>query len=330
MNVLVTGGAGYIGSHLCRHLAAHGGTPIVLDNLSEGHRRAVAGYSLWEGDVADGALLDRLFTGQAVTAVVHLAASCLVGESMREPAKYWRNNYHAGLVLLDRMVAHQVPHLVFSSTCAVYGEPETVPIPETHPTAPVNVYGRTKLTFEWALEQTARRTGVRFCSLRYFNAAGAAPDGSLGEDHAPETHLIPRLFGAMLGRYEGLTVHGTDYPTEDGTCVRDYVHVEDLAAAHRLALERLQATGENRIYNLGTGTGFSVRQVVAAAERVSGRPARVEEGLRRPGDPPVLVAAATRARAELGWTPAHSSLEEILATAWAWHAAHPRGFASSS
>lgn len=327
MNVLVTGGAGYIGSHVARHLADAGHRPVVLDNLGKGHREAVAGLLLVEGDIGDRTLVERVLREERIEAVVHLAADCLVGESVAEPGKYFRNNVVNGLALADAMVAAGVLRLVFSSTAAVYGEPETTPITEDHPKSPTNPYGLSKLTFERILSTYDHAYGLRYTALRYFNAAGADPAGRLGEDHDPESHLIPIVLQVASGQRPSIRVFGTDYPTPDGTCVRDYVHVADLASAHRLALERLAAGAVSGAFNLGTGHGYSIREVVEAAERVTGRQVPCEDAPRRPGDPAVLVASSERARQELGWEPRHGALDTIIETAWRWHVAHPRGYA---
>ncbi|HZU07856.1 MAG TPA: UDP-glucose 4-epimerase GalE [Chloroflexota bacterium] len=325
MRVLVTGGAGYVGSHTVRLLLEAGHEVTVYDNLVYGHRAAVP-CPLVVGDLADRARLDQVFAAGRFDAVLHFAAYAYVGESVADPAKYFRNNLGGGLALLDAMLAHGVERLVFSSTCATYGEPTRLPITEEEPQRPTSPYGETKLAFERALYWYAQAYGLRSVSLRYFNAAGAALDGTLGEDHEPETHLIPRVLRVALGQEPYVEVYGTDYPTPDGTCLRDYVHVLDLAAAHLLALERLDRPGLCLAYNLGAGRGYSVQEVIATCRRVTGRPIPTVAAPRRPGDPPALYADNTRARRELGWTPAYSELETIVATAWAWHRAHPHGF----
>jgi UDP-glucose-4-epimerase GalE len=298
----------------------------VLDNLIHGHRAAVKWGPLIHGDMADRALLDELFGSYRVAAVMHFAAFCYVGESVTDPAKYYRNNVAATMTLLDAMRDHGVKHFIFSSSCATYGEPQMIPIPETHPQQPINPYGRTKLVVEGMLADYERAYGLRSVALRYFNAAGADPGGELGEDHRPETHLIPLALHAALGRLECLEVFGTDYPTADGTCIRDYIHIVDLAQAHRLALERLLDGKPGGSYNLGNGKGFSVRQVIDAAERITGRPIPVRLARRRPGDPAELVGASDLARSELGWRPQFADLDRIIATAWNWHRRHPDGF----
>lgn len=326
MNILVTGGAGYIGSHTVRELIQKGHRVVVLDNLSKGHRSALEGVKLVQGDTADRGLLKGLFTEYEVEAVIHFAASSLVGESVRRPSEYYHNNVVKGLTLLDAMVESGVRHLVFSSTAAVYGEPQQVPIPEEHPTAPTNPYGATKLALEGAMRWYGEAYGLRYASLRYFNAAGADPAGDIGEDHDPETHLIPLVLKVALGQMPRLEVFGSDYPTPDGTCVRDYIHVNDLADAHVLALEALSSGAPSRVYNLGNGCGYSVLEVIRAAEQLVGRPIAVNYGERRPGDPAALVAGSEKIRAGLGWKPRFTDLQAIIGTAWRWHSSHPRGF----
>jgi UDP-glucose-4-epimerase GalE len=325
MRILVTGGAGYIGGFTVHRLLARGHSVVVYDNLSAGHRRAVPAELLRVGDLADADRLDHLFTTERVEAVVHFAASCYVGESVTDPAKYYRNNLANTLTLLERVRRHGVPRVVFSSTCATYGVPEVVPIPEDHPQRPVNPYGNTKLAVEVMLRDYAPAYGIGFAALRYFNAAGAAADGTRGEDHSPETHLIPLALQVALGQRSHLDIFGTDYPTPDGTCVRDYIHVEDLAEAHVRALEAIEP-GVGKAWNVGTGTGSSVREVVRTCEQVSGRPIAVKEGPRRAGDPPELVATGDKLRTELGWRPQYPTLRAIVETAWAWHSRNPKGY----
>ncbi|MGE5553768.1 MAG: UDP-glucose 4-epimerase GalE [Betaproteobacteria bacterium] len=327
MRVLVTGGAGYIGSHAVKALRAAGHEVIVVDNLSRGHRPAVAGVPLIEADLLDRPALDWLLAEHPVEAVLHFAALSLVGESQQRPGRYALNNVAGTVTLLEAMVAAGCRLLVFSSTAAVYGAPPTMPITEDYPLDPTNTYGETKLFVERMLRRFDAAHGLRSISLRYFNAAGADPDGELGEDHDPETHLIPLVLETALGQRPAIEVFGTDYPTPDGTCLRDYVHVSDLAEAHLLALEALAAGAPTTAYNLGNGRGFSVREVIAAAERVTGRKITVREGPRRPGDPPALVASPARAEAELGWRPRYGDLETIIRTAWEWHRCHPQGYA---
>ncbi len=330
MNVLVTGGAGYIGSHTVKALVEAGHHVVVFDDLSTGHRASVAGVPFVQGDVTRREdLLDAL-KRYSIDAVMHFAAKSLVGESMQDPAKYYVNNVAGGVTLLEALREAGVETIIFSSTAAVYGEPESIPIPEEHPLRPTSVYGRTKLMFEQMLEDYRRVYGLRYAALRYFNAAGADPGGQIGEDHDPETHLIPIVLQAALGQREAVTIFGTDYDTPDGTCIRDYIHVTDLADAHVLALEALKAGGPGGVYNLGNGNGFSVRQVIEAAERVVGAKIPVKEGDRRAGDPAVLVASSEKARRELGWKPRFTDLDEIVRTAWQWHRSHPNGYARPS
>ena len=325
MRILVTGGAGYIGSFTTHRLLADGHTVVVYDNLSAGHRAAVPAGVLRVGDLADADRLDHLLAVERIEAVIHFAASCYVGESVTDPATYYRNNVGNSLTLLERVRRHGIKRVVFSSTCATYGVPEVVPIPEGHPQRPVNPYGNTKLAVEMMLRDYAPAYGIGFAALRYFNASGASADGARGEHHTPETHLIPLALQVALGQRPHLRVFGTDYDTPDGTCVRDYVHVEDLAEAHVLALGAI-APGVGKAWNVGTGTGSSVREVIRTCEEVSGRPIAVAEGPRRAGDPPTLVATGDRIRAELGWAPKYPTLRQIVETAWAWHSQNPRGY----
>ncbi|BAF58622.1 UDP-glucose 4-epimerase [Pelotomaculum thermopropionicum SI] len=326
MNVLVSGGAGYIGSHTVRELIKRNHFVVVLDNLTKWHRAAVQGAELVAGDTADRELLRGLFRKYGIEAVMHFAASSLVGESVRRPSEYYYNNVVKGLSLMDAMVEAGVRFLIFSSTAAVYGEPREVPITEAHPANPTNPYGATKLAVEGAMRWYGEAYGLRYASLRYFNAAGADPAGDIGEDHDPETHLIPLVLKTALGLLPRLEVYGTDYPTPDGTCIRDYIHVSDLAEAHVLALEALAAGAPSAVYNLGNGSGYSVLEVVRAAEEVTGRPIPVHYGPRRAGDPSVLVAGSEKIKADLGWRPRFTSLGDIIGTAWRWHLGHPGGF----
>jgi UDP-glucose-4-epimerase GalE len=324
--VLVTGGAGYIGSHAAKALSRAGYRVVVYDNLTAGHREAVKYGPLVEGDIADvGAVRDAL-RRHGIFAVMHFAAFLDVGESVREPARYYRNNVIGALGVLEAMAAESVGYFVLSSTCATYGDPIETPIPETHPQHPINSYGETKLAIERALPHFERAHGLRWVSLRYFNAAGADPDGEIGEDHAPEVHVIPRAIDAATGG-QGLRVFGDDYPTPDGTCLRDYIHVSDLADAHVRSLDVMIETGKSSAYNLGTGHPHSVRQVIDTVERVTGRGVPWTLAPRRPGDPAVLYAAARKAQTELGWTPRFPDLESIVRTVWAWHQRHPHGYA---
>lgn len=319
MRILVTGGAGYIGSHTAKLLAANGHEPVVFDDMSQGHEWAVKWGPLERGSLSDPARLAEVFASRKIDAVVHFAASALVGESMSNPAKYFRNNTVATLNLLDAMRAADVGTIVFSSTCATYGDPVRMPIDETHPQAPVNPYGESKLMVEKMLRWYGDAYGLRWMALRYFNAAGADPAGETGEDHDPESHLIPLVIDATRGTRPAVKIFGADYPTPDGTAVRDYVHVMDLAGAHLRALDRLGAGTASQAINLGTGRGHSVREVVDAVARVSGRIVPTVESPRRPGDPPELVAAPARAREVLGWTCQYADLETIVRHAWAWH-----------
>ncbi|HVW37314.1 MAG TPA: UDP-glucose 4-epimerase GalE [Pirellulales bacterium] len=325
MNILVTGGAGYIGSHAVRLLSRAGHDVWVYDNLSQGHRSAVPAGRLIEGELADCDRLTAVLSNRRIEAVMHFAAFALVGESMADPAKYYQNNVVASLSLLEAMRAGGVAKIVFSSTTATYGEAKRIPITEDEPQQPINPYGFAKLVIERALADYARAYGLGYAALRYFNAAGASPEGDLGEDHTPESHLIPIVLQVALGQRERITVFGDDYPTPDGTCIRDYIHVDDLAAAHLKALERLEP-GRGLQLNLGTGRGQSVRQVIDSCRRISGRPIAVEIGPRRPGDPPELVADSSRAQADLDWRPKYMELDAIVETAWRWHSAHPQGY----
>jgi UDP-glucose-4-epimerase GalE len=325
MRILVTGGAGYIGSHAVRLFLARGHDVWVYDNLSMGHRRAVPAERLIVGDLGELPRLDNALVAHRIEAVVHFAAHAYVGESVQHPARYYQNNLVNSLHLLDAARRHRVGRFVFSSTCATYGVPGQVPITEDEPQKPINPYGNTKLAVERALADYAAAYEFGFAALRYFNAAGASPAGDIGEDHDPETHLIPLVLQAAMGQRPAVTVFGTDYPTPDGTCVRDYIHVDDLAEAHLLALEAVRP-GRQLYYNLGTGRGYSVREVIRTAEEVTGKPVPVTEGPRRPGDPPVLVAAADKVRRELGWQPHYTELRPILETAWHWHRRHPKGY----
>ena len=325
MQILVTGGAGYIGSHTAKALARAGYEPVVLDNFTSGHRSAARWGRLVEGDLQDSGLLSKVIREHEVKAVIHFAASLVVGESMAHPQKYFWNNVVNTLKLLDAMMAAGVKHIVFSSSAAVYGTPDEVPIPEDHPLRPINPYGETKLIMERALHWYGVAYGLRSTALRYFNAAGADPQGEIGEEHHPETHLIPLVIRATLGLIPFVEVYGTDYATPDGTALRDYIHVTDLAEAHVLALRYLIEGGESVALNLGTGRGYSVREVVTAVERSSGgRKTPVRDAPRRPGDPPSLIADPGRAGKLLGWRPQHSDLDTIVQTAWKWHAAREK------
>ncbi len=323
--VLVTGGAGYIGSHAAKALSRAGYAVLVYDNLIAGHRGAVKYGTLVEGDITDVAAVRDALRRHDIFAVMHFAAFLDVGESVREPARYYRNNVGGALSVLEAMAAESVRHFVFSSTCATYGEPIETPIVETHPQQPINSYGETKLAVERALPHFERAHGIAWVAMRYFNAAGADPDGELGEDHSPEIHVIPRAIAAATGG-PGLQVFGDDYPTPDGTCLRDYIHVADLADAHVRALDAIAETGKSGAYNLGTGHPHSVREVIGAVEHVTGRKVPWTLAPRRPGDPAVLYAASNKAQRELHWTPRFGDLETIVRTAYVWHEAHPGGY----
>ena len=327
MAVLVCGGAGYIGSHAVHVLIEKGEEVIIVDNLQTGHRAALHPKAkFYEGDIRDAAVLDKIFTENDIEAVIHFAANSLVGESMEKPLLYFNNNVYGMQVLLEGMVKHGVDKIVFSSTAATYGEPKRVPIHEDDETNPTNTYGGTKLTMEKMMKWVSRANGVRYVSLRYFNAAGALPDGSIGEDHKTETHLIPLILQVPTGRRDHITVFGDDYPTPDGTCLRDYIHVVDLADAHVLALEYLRKGGASDIFNLGNGQGFSVKEMIAAAEKATGRSIKVEIGARRAGDPAQLIASSEKARSVLGWKPQFTDVEQVIGTAWKWHESHPHGY----
>jgi UDP-glucose 4-epimerase len=319
VSILVTGGAGYVGSHTVKELERKGYRLLVYDNLSRGHRWAVEAAELIEGDLSDEIRLGEVFSRHQVKAVLHFAALAYVGESVEDPGKYYENNVANSLKLLRVMLAHGVKAFILSSTCAVYGNPDQVPIPEHHPLAPVNPYGQSKLMVERILKDYDSAYALKHVSLRYFNAAGADPEGTIGEDHTPETHLIPRLLQAALGKLEQIEIFGTDYPTPDGTCIRDYIHVNDLADAHVRALQWLLDGGKSETFNLGTGRGYSVREVLTAAEKITKKPIPTVFAPRRPGDPPALVASAGKARRDLGWVPKYSDLDEVIATAWSWH-----------
>lgn len=321
MHVLVCGGAGYIGSHMAKWLAAQGVEITVLDNLSTGHREAVRWGRLIEADLLRAETLEPVFTANRFDAVMHFSARSLIGESILRPYEYYANNVTGSLNLLEAMRRHGVDRLVFSSTAAIFGQPVNDRIDEDHPKAPINPYGASKLMVERILSDAAAAYGLRSVALRYFNAAGASPDGDIGESHQPETHLIPSMLRAVLETGPALKVFGEDYPTADGTCVRDYVHVDDLARAHDLALQYLQTHPGAHAFNIGNGQGFSVREVIAAGERVTGQAIHSEAVPRRPGDPAVLVASSARAHRELGWTPAYTDLDPIVESAWRWHQA---------
>ncbi len=318
MSILVVGGAGYIGSHMIKQLSTSGTEVITLDNLSCGYRDAVKYGEFAQGDLGDPAVLDHIFSNYSIDAVMHFAAYIEAGESVRDPARYYRNNVVNTVILLDAMIQHDISNFIFSSTAAIFGEPEYTPIDEPHSKMPINPYGRTKLMVEHILQDYDTAYGLKSTCLRYFNAAGADPDGELGERHKPETHLIPLILQAASGRREDIKIFGNDYPTDDGTCIRDYIHINDLCKAHSLALERMQQTGSSARYNLGNGQGFSVQQVIDATREVTGRDFKVTHDVRRPGDPAILVADSKLANRELGWQPEYAELESIIQTAWHW------------
>ncbi len=325
MNILVIGGAGYIGSHTVRYLAQAGHHPVVFDNLSLGFRQAVHPHNLVVGELSDQGAVEQALREHQIEAVMHFAAFALVGESVSEPAKYYENNVVATFRLLQAMRNCDVSRFVFSSTCATYGIPDRIPIDESQRQAPINPYGFTKLVVERMLQDFHHAYGLRYAALRYFNAAGASAAGDIGEDHDPESHLIPIVLQTALGQRADVMVFGTDYPTPDGTCIRDYIHVDDLASAHALALEKLEVESSLAV-NLGTGTGHSVHEVIETCRRITGCEIPVQYGPRRAGDPPQLVANPLLAQQQLQWHPQHSSLENIVQTAWHWHQSHPHGY----
>lgn len=327
MKVLVLGGAGYIGSHTVKALCEENIDVIVADNLVTGHIEAVDSRAkFYKGDIRDINFLDDLFSKEKIDAVIHFAAYSLVGESVTDPLKYYDNNLCGTKVLLESMVKNNVDKIVFSSTAATYGEPENIPILESDRTEPTNPYGETKLSMEKMFKWTANAHGLRFVSLRYFNACGADESGKIGEAHNPETHLIPIILQVPNGQREFVSIFGNDYPTKDGTCIRDYIHVTDLAQAHILAVKYLMNGGNSDIFNLGNGVGFSVREVIETARKVTGHPIPVKDVERRAGDPAQLIASSEKAKKVLGWKPEHDSLEEIIASAWNWHKNHPNGY----
>lgn len=327
MTIMVLGGAGYIGSHTVYALIERGEDVVIVDNLETGHVEAVHEKArFYQGDIRDRAFIDSVFDKEQIDAVIHFAANSLVGESMTDPLKYYDNNVNGTKVLLQSMVAHNIKKIVFSSTAATYGEPDRVPILETDRTEPTNTYGETKLSMEKMFKWTDVAHGVKYVSLRYFNACGAHESGQIGEAHSPETHLIPLVLQVPLGQRETINIYGDDYPTEDGTCIRDYIHVTDLAQAHILAVEYLMNGNDSNVFNLGNGVGFSVKEVIEVARKVTGHaiPAVISE--RRAGDPARLIASSDKAREVLDWQPAHADLEEIIASAWKWHSTHPKGY----
>lgn len=330
MAILVTGGAGYIGSHTVAALLERGEEVVVVDNLQTGHREAILGGAFYEGDLRDKAFLDQVFAENKIEAVIHFAANSLVGESMQNPAKYYDNNVFGTLTLLEAMNNAGVSKIVFSSTAATYGEPEKVPIEETDRTEPTNVYGETKLMMERMMSWFDKVLGIKYVSLRYFNAAGAHKDGKIGEDHQPESHLIPLVLQTALGQRKQIAIFGDDYKTEDGTCIRDYIHVSDLADAHLRAVDYLRKGEESNVFNLGNGTGFSVKEVIETAKKVTGLEIPVVMEPRRAGDPAVLVASSSKARSVLGWEPKYTNLEDVIASAWGWHQSHPEGYSTNN
>ncbi len=327
MTIMVLGGAGYIGSHTVYALIEQGMDVVVVDNLETGHIEAVhKNARFYQGDIRNREFIDSVFDKEHIDAVIHFAANSLVGESMTDPLKYYDNNVNGTKVLLQSMVAHNIKKIVFSSTAATYGEPDRVPILETDRTEPTNTYGETKLSMEKMFKWTDVAHGVKYVSLRYFNACGAHESGQIGEAHSPETHLIPLVLQVPLGQREAINIYGDDYPTEDGTCIRDYIHVTDLAQAHILAVEYLMKGNDSNVFNLGNGVGFSVKEVVEVARKVTGHaiPAVITE--RRAGDPARLIASSEKAREVLKWNPQHAELEEIISSAWKWHSTHPKGY----
>ncbi len=328
MKTLVLGGAGYIGSHTVYELIEKGCETVIIDSLETGHMSAVHPKAkFYKGDIRDADFLDTVFENEKdIDTVIHFAAYSLVGESMTNPLKYYRNNMYGTMVLLEAMVRHGIDKIVFSSTAATYGEPEKTPILETDRTVPTNTYGETKLSMEKMFKWTGAAHNIRYVSLRYFNACGAHTNGMIGEDHSPETHLIPLILQVPGGKRDSISIFGTDYDTPDGTCIRDYIHVMDLAQAHILAAEYLMNGGKSDVFNLGNGVGHSVRQVIETAKAVTGFPIKTVLGDRRAGDPAVLIASSEKAKSILGWKPVHNELDEIIGTAWAWHKNHPNGF----
>ncbi|WP_141434070.1 UDP-glucose 4-epimerase GalE [Bacillus sp. 03113] len=331
MSILVCGGAGYIGSHTVSELLDKGEDVIVLDNLQKGHVHAVLdGARLVVGDLRDKDFLEKVFTENNIEAVMHFSADSLVGESVEDPLKYYDNNVYGAICLLQAMKNHNVKKIVFSSTAATYGEPKNIPILETEPTIPTNPYGETKLAIEKALKWSENAYGLKYVVLRYFNVAGAHMKGKLGEDHDPETHLIPIILQVALGKRDKLMVFGDDYDTHDGTCIRDYIHVTDLADAHILALEKLRKENTSGTYNLGNGNGFTVKEMIDAARKVTGKEIPAEIAPRRAGDPAKLVASSEKAIKELGWKPRYTSIEEMIESAWKWFLQHPNGYEESN
>lgn len=329
MQILVLGGAGYIGSHTVSELIDAGEQVVIIDNLETGHIEAVHPKArFYQGDIRDRNFLDSVFEKESVDAVIHFAANSLVGESMTNPLKYYDNNLYGTKVLLESMVAHNIDKIVFSSTAATYGEPENTPILESDRTEPTNPYGETKLSMEKMMKWTGVAHGLRYVALRYFNACGAHISGEIGEAHNPETHLIPLILQVPNGQRDYISIFGEDYDTKDGTCVRDYIHVTDLAQAHILAVRYLMEGGRSDVFNLGNGVGFTVKEVIETARKVTGHPIPAQVAPRRAGDPAKLIASSEKAKQVLGWRPEHAELEEIIATAWKWHKTHPQGYSS--
>ncbi|EOL47622.1 UDP-glucose 4-epimerase [Enterococcus phoeniculicola] len=327
MSILVLGGAGYIGSHAVNQLVSKGYDVVVIDNLLTGHKQAIHPKArFYEGDVRDKAFVQSVFKKEAIEGVIHFAASSLVGESVEKPLDYFNNNVYGMQILLEVMEEFKVKNIVFSSTAATYGEPEQTPIRETTPTNPKNPYGESKLMMEKMMKWCDNAYGMRYVALRYFNVAGAKADSSIGEDHNPETHLVPIILQVALGQREALAIFGDDYDTPDGTCIRDYVHVEDLIAAHILALEYLKAGNESNVFNLGSNNGYSVKEMLEAAREVTGKEIPANIAPRRAGDPGTLVAASEKAKSVLGWDPQYTSVKDIIKTAWDWHVSHPNGY----
>ena len=329
MAILVTGGAGYIGSHTVYKLIEEGRDVVIIDNLETGYKKAINPKArFYEGDIRDEKFLNEVFSKEPIEAVIHFAANSLVGESMKNPLKYYDNNIYGTKVLLDCMMKNNIKYIVFSSTAATYGEPEKFPIEETDKTEPTNTYGETKLSMEKMFKWTEKAHGLKYVSLRYFNACGAHESGEIGEAHFPETHLIPLILQVPNGKRETISIFGDDYNTEDGTCIRDYIHVTDLAQAHILAVDYLLAGNKSNIFNLGNGKGFTVKEVIDVARKVTNNEIPAITTPRREGDPTVLIASSKKAREVLGWKPEHDSLEEIVSSAWNWHKNHPNGYAN--
>lgn len=327
MSILVLGGAGYIGSHCVYQLIDKGYEVVVVDNLQTGHKQAVhPKANVYQGDIRNRSFLKNVFNNEKIDGVIHFAAHSLVGESMVDPLKYYDNNVYGTQIVLETMKEANVKYIVFSSTAATYGEPEKVPITEEMPTVPTSTYGETKLAIEKMMKWCEKAFDLKYVSLRYFNVAGARKTGEIGEDHNPETHLIPVILETALGKREYITIFGDDYPTKDGTCIRDYIHVEDLIDAHILALQYLQNGGKSEIFNLGSSQGFTVKEIIETARKITGKPITAKIGERRPGDPSVLIASSEKAKRVLGWNPTRTNIERIIQDAWQWHSNHPNGY----